>query len=289
MLKHHQLLGHLAAIFCVFVWGTSFLVSKFLMDSISPVTLITVRCLVAYISLWLIHPVWLFDWREEAQFLFAALFGNTLYFLTENIALTLTQTSNVSILVTTSPIMTALILQFTNKDQALNWKQWLAYAISFAGVILVVLNGVFGLKLSPIGDLLSLGSALSWTIYSFLILHYQKHYSSLLVTRKIMGYGCLLSLPFLAFSKNAPLHLLFTPTALSSLAYLGIICSALCYILWNISIRYIGTLQTNIYIYAIPLVTMIAGALLLSEIITITGAIGAGLILLGMILSTRWA
>lgn len=289
MQKQHHFLGHIAAIFCVFVWGTSFLVSKFLMGTISPVALIVVRCFIAHISLWLIHPVWHVKWTEEIQFLLAALFGNTLYFLTENYALTLTQTSNVSILVTTSPIMTAIILSFYTKDTALNWRQWLAYLISFTGVILVVLNGVFGLKLNPLGDLLSLGSALSWTIYSFLVLKCQKHHSSLFVTRKVMGYGALLSLPFLFFSEKTHWLSLLSPLNLASLAYLGIICSALCYILWSQSIHFIGTLQTNSYIYAIPLVTMVAGALLLSEVITLTGALGAGFILLGMILSTRWS
>ncbi|TCD45860.1 DMT family transporter [Streptococcus sp. X16XC17] len=289
MQKQYPFLGHMAAIFCVFVWGTSFLISKYLMDHISPITLIPIRCFIAYISLWIIHPVWHINWKEEIQFLLAALFGNTLYFLTENLALTMTQTSNVSILVTTSPLMTAFILQFSKKEDGLNWRQWLAYSISFIGVILVVLNGVLGLKLNPLGDLLSLGSALSWTIYSFLILKCQtNHHSSLFVMRKIMGYGCLLSLPFLAFSENSNFSVLLTPFGFSSLAYLGVICSALCYILWSLSIKQIGTLRTNIYIYAIPLVTMAAGALLLSEIITLTGAIGAALILTGMILSTRW-
>ena len=39
-----------------------------------------------------------------------SLFSNTLYFLAENTALTLTQSSNVSILVSTAPVITALLL-----------------------------------------------------------------------------------------------------------------------------------------------------------------------------------
>lgn len=289
MQKHPKLLGHLAAIFCVFVWGTSFLVSKFLMGSLSPVALIVIRCIIAYLSLWIIHPVWHLDWKEERQFILAAFFGNTLYFLTENVALTMTQASNVSILVTTSPIMTALILHFSSKQERINWKQWLAFAISFTGVILVVLNGVFGLKLSPFGDMLSLGSALSWTVYSILIMRLPKHHSSLFITRKIMAYGGLLSIPFLTFSEKSNLAQLLNWQSVLSLGYLGIICSALCYILWSLSIHRLGTIQTNTYIYAIPLVTMVAGSIWLAEIITLTGAMGAGLILVGMLLSNRWS
>lgn len=48
--------------------------------------------------------------REEGRFLAMALFANTLYCWAKNTALTMTNASNVSILVSTSPIITALVL-----------------------------------------------------------------------------------------------------------------------------------------------------------------------------------
>ena len=70
------------------------------------------------------------------------------------------------------------------------------------------------------------------------------------------------------------------------LLYLGLICSALCYLMWNEAIAGIGAMKANIYVYAVPVVTMIAGAIFLHEVITWGGAVGVMLVAGGMLLSS---
>ena len=72
--------GHLFALLSVTAWGTSFLVSKNLMEDLSPVQLMVLRFIIAWLALWGIHPKWRFHWKEEGQFLGLTLIGNTLYF-----------------------------------------------------------------------------------------------------------------------------------------------------------------------------------------------------------------
>lgn len=285
--KNNSIVGHVFALFTVTAWGTSFLVSKSLMAYVTPIQLMCMRFVIAYSALWIIHPKWYFRWRDELQFLILAVVSNTLYFYTENTALTLTQATNVSILVSTAPIISAVLLSLSPKREVLTRRQKVGYGVAFLGVIFVVLNGALVLHLKPAGDLLALASALSWGIYSLLARNMLERFDSVLVSRKLMIYGLVSSLPLL-LAEHQPIHFsaLLHPAGIASLLYLGIICSALCYVLWNSAITRIGTLKTNLYIYAVPLVTMLAGTILYHETVTGMGLLGIILVIGGMVMSS---
>ena len=102
-----SLKGHVLSMLCVIAWGTSFLVSKNLMGRLTPVQLMLLRFVIAWLAIWVIYPKWHFNWREEGPFCVLSLVGNTLYYLAENTALRLTLASNVSILVSAAPIISA--------------------------------------------------------------------------------------------------------------------------------------------------------------------------------------
>lgn len=287
MVKKSQWMGHGMALVCVVVWGSTFMVSKGLLVFLQPVQLMLLRFILAYLLLWVLHPRWYFRWREEWRFLLLALFSNTLYCLAENNAITLTQTSNVSILVSTSPIMMALILTAVRKEERLKRGQILGYAVAFVGVVLVVLNGMTALHLRPLGDLLALSAAGSWTVYSLLLRRWSSLYDGLLITRKLMFYGILTVLPLVLLDgRPIPFEAVFTWENGLKLMYLGFVGSALCYLFWNKATGKIGVLKTSLYIYMVPLVTLVVSALVLRETITPAGAAGIFLVIAGMVLGT---
>ena len=159
------------------------------------------------------------------------------------------------------------------------------FVIAFLGVMLVVFNGVFVLKLNPVGDVLALAAALLWAIYGFLARRMLEKLNSSLVTRKLMFYGFLSSTPLLLCeAREIPLQFTLGFGDVCSLLYLGLICSAVCYLLWNRAIYQIGALKTNLYVYFVPLITMLASAVFLKENITATGFIGIVLVIGGMVL-----
>ena len=234
-----------------------------------------------------IYPKWHFNWKEEGQFIILSLVGNTFYYLAENTALRLTLASNVSILVSSAPILSILLLRFFRQHDRLSGRKLIGIFLAFLGVLLVVFNGVFVLKLNPIGDALALMAALFWALYGFLAKPILERYDSALVTRKLMFYGILTSAPLLlAEEKSFMVLRLLTLRDLFGLLYLGLICSALCYLLWNHALDRLGALTTNLYVYAVPLVTMLASALFLRETITGIGMLGIVLVVGGMMLSS---
>ena len=282
-----QLRGHVLSILCVIAWGTSFLVSKGLMEKITPVQLMMLRFIIAWLAIWCIYPKWYFNWKEEGQFIVLSLVGNTLYYLAENTALRLTLASNVSILVSAAPIASALMLPLFERDEKLSKRQIAGIGIAFFGVLFVVFNGVFVLKLNPLGDLLSLAAAFFWALYGFLAKRIMDRYDTFLSTRKLMFYGMITALPLLLLEHGDLNRIrLLKLDDICGLFYLGLICSAVCYMMWNEAIADIGAMKANLYVYAVPVVTMIASAIFLHEKITWGGAVGVVLVVGGMLLSS---
>ena len=282
-----QIKGHVLAGLCVIAWGTSFLVSKELMEKLTPVQLMFLRFVIAWAAIWVLYPKWQFHWREEGQFVILSLVGNTLYYLTENTALRLTLASNVSILVSAAPIFSALMLRMFEKGERLSGRQAAGIGIAFAGVLLVVFNGVFVLALNPAGDALALAAAMFWALYGYLAKRSTDRYDSFLITRKLMFYGIVTTAPLLlAEGKGLEGITAMTAGNVCGLLYLGLVCSALCYLMWNESIAEIGAMTANVYVYAVPVVTMIASAIFLKEKISAVGVLGVALVVGGMVLSS---
>lgn len=99
--------GHMAAIFTMLIWGTTFISTKVLLESLSPLEILVLRFVAGYIFLWLIRPVplKLKSVKEELIMVVAGITGIGIYYLLENIALTMTQASNVSVIVSVAPIL----------------------------------------------------------------------------------------------------------------------------------------------------------------------------------------
>ena len=67
--------------------------------------------------------------------------------------------------------------------------------------------------------------------------------------------------------------------------FLGVGASALTYSAWALAGKYLGIVKTSLFIYVIPLITVIAASVLLNERITLLSAIGTFLTIIGLFVS----
>lgn len=323
---------HLAALFCVTVWGATFVSTKVLIaHGLAPAEIFLLRFAMAYLGL---LPFTLgrrtagssaaglekdaaglekaagndtgsparhgllgrlcgarlcrARLRDELLLAAAGLTGGSLYFLTENIALEYAPASNVSLIVCTAPVWTALLLSLVYRSERMTRRQTAGCALAFVGVVLVVLNGRFVLHLSPRGDLLALSAALLWMLYSLVIKRLGDRLPVAYVTRKVFFYGIVTILPWFAWEPfDLPAATLRHPAVWGNLLFLGVVASLLCYVLWNAAMTRLGAVRTTNYIYLNPLVTMLTAALVIDERITPAALCGAALILSGMWLAER--
>ncbi|MCG7381051.1 DMT family transporter [Paenibacillus sp. ACRRY] len=283
--------GHLLALLTILIWGTTFISTKVLLIDFTPVEILLFRFLIGYAVLFLIYPRVMrsSSIREELLFMAAGLCGVTLYFLIENIALVFTLASNAGVIVSIAPFFTAVLAHFFLKDEPLSRRFVVGFGIALTGIVIIAFNGRYSLQLNPLGDLLAFVAPAVWAIYSVLMRKIgDLHYHTIGATRKVFFYGLLFMLPALfLFEFRFNMERLADLTNLSNLLFLGVGASALCFVTWNRAVSLLGAVKTSVYIYLVPVITLLASALLLHEPITWIIMLGAVLTLVGSIISER--
>ena len=282
----------IVALVVVFIWGETFISTKVLITSgLMPADIFIYRFSLAYVCLWAFCPkqLWCDSWKDELVMVLLGIFGGSLYFLSENTALKFSTASNVSILVCSAPLLTALLISLFYKDERMNARQVLGSMIAFAGMALVVMNGSHVLNLNPLGDLLAVGAALTWGFYSLFMKNVSDKYGVRFTTRKVFGYGLLTMLPYFLFVSplNTDPAILSQPAVWGNLVYLGLIASLLCFLTWNWCLPRLGTVRTTNLIYSQPFFTMLIAYVVLGERITWMAVIGTIILIGGMMMAVK--
>ena len=205
----------------------------------------------------------------------------------QEMILTCTMASNVGVIVSVSPFFTALLTAwFFRGAETMGRRFFLGFLVAMSGISLISFHSS-ALAVSPKGDLLALLAAIVWAFYSVLTKHIGTFgFPTVLVTRRIFFYGLLFMLPALPFFSFSPdLTRLGDPGILGNLLFLGLGASALCFVTWNFSVRTLGAVKTSLYIYVVPVVTVISSMLVLHETLTPLAWLGVGLTLMGLFLS----
>ena len=286
-----QSIYHIIAILTAAIWGTTFVSSKLLLEEgMSPAEIMFLRFAMSYLCMlpFVKGKLLCNNWRDEALMMLLGVSGGSLYFLLENSALLYTQASNVAIIIAATPLLTTLAVHLTNRKEKISKRLYGFSLLSLSGVALVVFNGEFILKLNPLGDLLTLGAAVMWVIYSIIIPKVETKYDSLTITRKVFFYGVLTLLPYFAIEPyEVTLEMLTRTVVIGNLLFLGLLASLICYWTWNVVIIKLGAVRSTNYLYINPIVAMITSHIVLNEHITPLAMVGTTLILVGMYLAQK--
>lgn len=289
MEEKQEITGHLLAFITIFIWGTTFISTKVLLRVLSPVEILFLRFGIGFIALLLVHPHRLKVKERKQEFYFAAagLCGITLYYLLENMALTYTFASNVGIIISIAPFFTAILAHVFLDGEKLKLQFFAGFIVALAGIFLISFNGWSVLKLNPLGDGLAVLAAAVWAVYSVLTKKISGfRYNTIQTTRRIFFYGLVFMLPPLfLFGFHPRLDLLMRPVNLFNIGFLGFGASALCFVTWNSAVKILGAVKTSVYIYIVPVITVVTSVLVLGEKITGIAVLGILLTLAGLFLS----
>ncbi len=286
-----KLLSYLAGLIAVSAWGASFISTKVLLNNgLNAVEIYLYRCLLAYLLIFLFCPRPLFShtWSDELKLLLCGICGGSVYFISENTSVMYTLVGNVSLITSTSPIITVLLLGALYKNERPSRGILIGSLVAFIGVACVIFNSSFVIKLNPLGDLLALLSAFCWAVYTILLRPLNATYSAWFITRKTFFYGFVTALPFLVFEPSlAPVATLQRPEVWGNLLFLGLFASMAAYMLWSLIVKRLGTVTASNFMYLQPIVTLILSVTILHECVTWIGYIGCSLIIIGLVLSDR--
>ncbi len=288
-MKHNRQIGHLFALLTILIWGTTFISTKVLLVDFQPVEILFFRFVLGFFALLFIYPHRLIGTtrKQECTLAAAGLCGICLYYLLENIALTYTLASNVGIIISVAPFFTALVSHlFLKEEGTLHANFFIGFLVAILGIFLISFNGS-KLELNPMGDLLSLLAAFVWACYSVLTKKISSYgYHTILTTRRIFFYGILFMIPTLfLFDVHLGMERFSNPVYLFNMIFLSLGASTLCFVSWNFAVKTLGAVKTSVYIYMVPVITVVTSALILHETITLLSIVGTLLTLTGLFLS----
>ncbi len=288
--ERKQVTGHVLACGTQIMWGATFVSTKVLLKYFMPVEVLFTRAVLAFVALMIFwpHHLKLKERKQEIAFAGAGLFGLVLYFMLENTALTLTYASNVGIIVACAPFFVAVTVGYFFKEKS-GAAFYVGFLIAITGVALISLNGQKSLDLNPLGDGLAFLAMISWGFYSALVKKITEwNYPTIAVTRRIYFYAILFLIPvLLAEHASWNLAVLAKPEVISNFLFLGLCASAGGFLLWNLATKWIGAVQTSVYIYVSPVVTVVLSVLILHEKLTPMSVFGSLLIFAGLVISQK--
>lgn len=280
------------ALAAVLIWGMTFISSKVLVGLLDPYWYIVIRFGMAWFFLFLFSPkpLKLLDKKTEGTVVLCGIAGVTAYYIFQNVALIHSTASNTGVITASSPLFTALILWAFGRRVKLSPLFFLGFVLCIGGVFAISFNGG-GTGLHLLGDTFALAAAIAWGVYCVLILGVEgAGLTEAQTTRKVFFWGTLITVPFaLVLGEPVPLTT-FTQGGLifwGNLFFVSFFSAALCYLFWGKAINLIGSVTTSVYLYLIPVVSVIGSALILHESVNWITAAAIVAILVGLIFSQK--
>lgn len=275
----------------VFLWGSSFTLLKLGLEEIPPVTLAFLRFLVV------LPFVVAFTYSQDKKafggqvlkewkiFLALGLTGVTLYHVFQNFGLQLTTASNSSLIISANPVFIALLDHYYLKGR-MTLKRVSGIAFAFLGVALIIRPVEWSLSpMRIIGDLLSLGSALSWAFYSVIGRDVLSRYGADRVTTFSLIFGTLFLFPG-AFLLERPV-LPRSSWVWFLLLILSLFCSGLAYLFWSKALEDVSATKAGVFLFFLPVVSVSVANLVLAESLDAFLALGALLVIIGVVITER--
>jgi drug/metabolite transporter (DMT)-like permease len=188
-----------------------------------------------------------------------------------------------AIITSSTPAFMVIFARLILKER-LNMKKGISVGLATIGVLLIVGNGHINMS-SQLGGISLLMAALTWALMSILIKRVPSSYSPVVVTTYSILVAILVLTPFV-YKGLGEIHIskLTDPTIGGGLLYLGIVSTALAFILWNRGLQLLNASSGGLFFFFQPLVGTLLGWLLLGESIGGTFWIGSFLILSGVLL-----
>ncbi|HWL23693.1 MAG TPA: DMT family transporter [Ureibacillus sp.] len=276
---------------CLF-WSGSFVVSKSLVEHASPITLTTLRWIIAVICL--VPIVW---WKEKKilppknailPLFLMGLTGVVLFNVLQFLALEHTSATNVGLISTLNVVSIAVCSVIFLKEK-MNKLQIFAMFFSFLGVILVLSKGdiVYLLSLQfNTGDLWMLAAVCIWGIYTICSKWAMSKTSALISTFYSAIFGLIVLLP-LSLSNFTVSNI--NTSFIFGILYTGVLATVLCMLFWNICVHNLGSSISGIFLNFNPIFTAIIAFLLLGEKMSWIQGMGSIIAIIGCYLFSSFS
>jgi len=280
-----------AIVLSMVFWSFSFIWTRVAIHSFQPMTLITLRLILASLLLFVVlKSTGKFQKlrREDVKwFLSLAFFEPFIYYVGETYGLTMVESTLAAVIVSTIPLF-APVVAFIVLRELISWSNIVGIVVSLIGVFFVIYEPTGGLKANPQGVALLFLAVFAAICYATVLRKVPDHYNNMSVIFYQSLLGLLFFIPTFFVTDYPTIHTLkVSGESLIALCMLSVFASVIAFVLFAGAVRKVGVTRTNVFVNLIPVFTAILSWVILDEILTLSKWIGIVIVVVGLFVS-QW-
>lgn len=206
------------------------------------------------------------------------------------IGLTMTTAVNSALIVGMGPVLIVPLARLVLGER-ITPLQGLGVVVSTLGALAIILRGdlaiLWQLDFNR-GDLWILLASTLWAAYSVLLKRKPAELGVMALTTAVVVTGALMMAPLYLWEMSRGDFVPLTPESLAALGYVSLFAGVLAYIAWNRGVGMVGPSKAGLFLHLLPIYGALLAALILGEVLRTYHFAGFGLILTGLLLTTRY-
>ncbi|WP_242302241.1 DMT family transporter [Bacillus cereus group sp. BfR-BA-01423] len=286
------ILGAICLSLAASIWGGMYVVSKYVLDFIPPLTLVWLRFIIAFVVLYMILKITEKKQKKtvtirKKDWLLFAWIGFIGYFISitcQFIGTKLSDAHTGSLVTSATPAFMVIFAAIILKEK-LTARRLLSTIIATIGVIIVI---EWDIEIGSyfIGTIILVGAAITWALLSIYVKIASARFSSLVITTYAIFFSLFFITPFMVWEfQSNPIEHMNLYVVLGVL-YLGIVSTAGAFFLWNKGLELMDASIGSLFFFFQPIVGSLLGWLLLNETLSSNFFIGGILIICSVFITT---
>jgi len=270
-------------------WGISYIWSKEVFNFIEPATTVWFRLLISVVFF-----LAYFRWKRKkiriekshwGMLILASFFNPFLYFIGESYGLQRVSATISAVIISTIPLFTP-VFAFIFLNERLKPLNILGLLISFAGILIMIIDRELGFSASPVGLAFLFLAVLSSIVYGIVLkkLTYSYNAVTIVFIQNLLGIVFFIPVVFgIEYESVSTIQWHFS--WLVPLILLGVFASSLAFVFFTYGVHKLGISKSSIYTNTIPIFTAFFSFLILGENITFDKLVGIACVVVGVMLS----
>ncbi|APM40658.1 DMT family transporter [Clostridium kluyveri] len=288
-----KLIGSLCLFLAASIWGSMYVLSKYILEFVSPITLLWVRYAIAFVVLFVILRAFQHKKRrkvviKKGDWLLIAWIGFIGYFISIFMQFLGTQLSDAhtgALITASTPVFVVLFARFILKE-AFTRKKIISLVLATLGVVIVIGLDTMFLK-HFLGNIVLVGAAVTWALLSVYVKVASKRFDSLTITTYAILFALIFTTPLMLLQHENISFILYNRQFLLGILYLGVISTAAAFFLWNKGIELMDAGMGSLFLFFQPVTGSILGWLCLGEQLNTGFFIGGILIIIAVFIASK--
>lgn len=288
----HSLLGALCLSLAASIWGGMYVVSKYVLEFIPPLTLVWLRFIIAFAILFIILQITQRKQQtkisiKKKDWLLFAWIGFIGYFVSitfQFIGTKLSDAHTGSLVTSATPAFMIIFARIIVKER-ITIRKFISILLATIGVSIVI-GWDIEIGTYFTGTIILVGAAITWALLSIYVKIASQRFSSLVITTYAILFAILFITPCMIWEIQTYRIQSLNTLLILGIFYLGIISTAGAFFLWNKGMELMDAGIGSLFFFFQPLVGSFLGCLLLDEGLKTTFFIGAVLIVVSVLIVT---